>query len=256
MNIKTEVKLLNTNKSNNYIIGRNAVKEALNSSRVIDSIMVSENAKSLGFIISKAREKIITIKRVNKRFLDSLSVGNSHQGVIAVAGAKESCSVEDILDLASKKNENPFIIIADGIEDPHNLGAIIRTAECVGAHGVILRKRGATGLTETVEKASAGALEHVLVAKVSNISMAIENLKKRGLWIYAADMKGTLWTEENLKGSIALVIGSEGKGISENVRKKCDFFLSVPLKGKINSLNASVAGGILMYEVLRQRISI
>lgn len=252
--------ILNNNKSekkyNNYIVGRNAVKEALKSGRIIDSIMISENAKSLGHIISKAREEKITIKRVNRRFLDSFCKEEAHQGIVAIVGAKASCSIEDILDLAEKRGEQPFIIIANGIEDPHNLGALIRTAECVGAHGVITRRRGAVGLTEAVEKASAGALEHMLVAKVSNISMTIEKLKKKGLWIYAADMNGKLWTEENLSGALALVVGSEGNGISENVKKNCDFFLSFPMKGKINSLNASVAGGILMYEVLRQRLSV
>lgn len=238
-----------------YIVGRNAVREALRGERIIDCLMASGNLSSLTEIINLAKNKNITIKKVNKATLDRLTPIN-HQGVVALAGAKESSSIDEILSLAFEKGEKPFLIVADGIEDPHNLGAIIRTAECVGAHGVIIPKRRASGITSAVEKSSAGALEHMLVAKVNNISSAIDELKGKGLWVYGADMSGKMWTSEDLKGSVALVIGSEGRGISENVRKKCDFILSLPMKGKVNSLNASVAAGVLMYEVCRQRMSI
>lgn len=243
---------------NDYIIGRNAVKEALKSGRVIDSVMVGavESSGSIKNILAELKYRNITIKQVNRKTLDSLSNGISHQGIIAVAGAKESSSISEILEFASNKGEQPFIIVADGIEDPHNLGAIIRTAECAGVHGIIIPKRRAVGLTGAVDKSSAGAIEHILIAKVNNISSAIEELKKEGLWIYGADMLGKMWDSEDLTGPVAVVIGSEGKGISKKVKEKCDFILSLPLKGKVNSLNASVAAGILMYEVCRQRGSI
>ena len=240
----------------NYIIGRNAVLEALKSGRVIDSIAClpsNEATGSLKAIISKAKERKIILKQMSRKALDLISGGKSHQGVIAFVGANECCTVEEILNYAESKNEPPFVIIADYIEDPHNLGAIIRTAECAGAHGIIIPKRRAAGLTESVDKSSAGALEYVNIARVSNIPSTIEYLKSKGLWIYGADMDGENYTSQDLKGSVALVIGSEGKGVSKLVRDKCDFILSLPMKGKINSLNASVAAGILMYEVMRQR---
>lgn len=238
---------------NEYIVGRNAVREALKSGRSIDCIMVSsfDGFGSIKSILAQAKSEGVVIKQVNKRVLNSIS--DAHQGIVAIAAAKESCSVDDILELASKRNEMPFIIVADSIEDPHNLGAIIRTAECSGAHGVIIPKRRSVGMTEVVNKSSAGALQHVLVAKVGNISSTLNYLKDRGLWIYGTDACGTTFTKENLQGSLALVIGSEGKGISAHVKEKCDFMLSIPMKGKINSLNASVAAGVLMYEVYRQR---
>lgn len=238
-----------------YIIGRNAVREAIKSGRVIDSLYVLSGEKSgiIKEIIGKALDKKISLKYVNKKSMDSLAKGENHQGIIAVAGAKESCSVDDILNYAKSKKEPPFVIIADGIEDPHNLGAIIRTAECVGAHGIIIPKRRSVGITFGVDKSSAGALEYVLVAKVGNISSVIDDLKEKGLWIYGADMNGKKWSSECLTGPVALVIGSEGKGISKLVKSKCDFILSLPMMGKINSLNASVAAGVLMYEVRRQR---
>ena len=243
------------NKEKNYIIGRNAVCEAFKSGRIIDSLYVLSGEKSgiIKEIIGKAAEKKVPLKYVNKKSMDSLACGENHQGIIAVAGAKESCSVDDILNYAKSKNEPPFVIIADGIEDPHNLGAIIRTAECVGAHGVIIPRRRSVGITFGVDKSSAGALEYVLVAKVGNISSAIDILKEKGLWIYGADMDGKKWSNEDLTGPLALVIGSEGKGISKLVKSKCDFILSLPMRGKINSLNASVAAGVLMYEIRRQR---
>lgn len=248
MNIKNQ-------ENNTYIFGRNSVTEALKSERNIESILISsaEITGSLKAIVSKAKEKRIILKRVNKKVLDSLSENSNHQGVIAIVGRKETCTIKDILDLAKSKNESPFIIIVDEIEDPHNLGAIIRTAECCGVHGIIIPKRRCAALTATVEKTSAGALEHVLIARVGNIASTIEELKKLGAWIYAADMKGENWTSQDLTGPVALVIGSEGFGVGKLVREKCDFVLSLPIKGKVNSLNASVAAGVLMYEVCRQR---
>ncbi|MGN1043769.1 MAG: 23S rRNA (guanosine(2251)-2'-O)-methyltransferase RlmB [Acutalibacteraceae bacterium] len=245
-----------TESNENYIIGRNAVLEALKSGRVIDSIASlpsNEATGSLKVIISKAKERKIILKQMSRKALDLIAGGKAHQGVIAFVGAKEYCTVEDILRYAELKHEYPFLIIADGIEDPHNLGAIIRTAECSGAHGIIIPKRRAAGLTESVNKSSAGALEYVNIARVSNVASTIEYLKSKGLWIYGADMDGQNYASQNLKGPVALVIGSEGKGISNLVRDKCDFILSLPMKGKINSLNASVAAGILMYEIMRQR---
>lgn len=238
-----------------YIFGRNAVSEAINADRTIESVFVADTviSGSLRVLMAQIREKGITIKKVKKAKLDSMAGGENHQGIVAMVGAKESATIEQILDLAAKKNEPPFVIVADEIEDPHNLGAIIRTAECVGAHGVILPKRRSAGLTESVCKSSAGALEYVNVAKVSNIPNTLDKLKEKGLWIYGADMDGQDWCETDFKGSVALVIGSEGKGIGNLVRKKCDFIVSLPMRGKINSLNASVAAGILMYEVRRQR---
>lgn len=250
------MKNINLKNETEYIVGRNAVKEAIKSNATIEQILMCENSKSLFEILNLAKKNKIVVKNVNKKNLDMISrtCNINHQGVVAVIGAKKSCTIEEIIDFANKKNEAPFIIIAEGIEDPHNLGAIIRTAECSGAHGVIIPKRRAAGLTMSVEKSSAGALEHMLIAKVSNISFAIDKLKSLGIWIYGAHMVGENWTSQDLKGPVALVIGSEGKGISENVAKKCDFMLSLPMKGKINSLNASVAAGILMYEVCRQRL--
>lgn len=239
----------------NFIFGRNAVCEALKSGRSIESVLLSckEISGSLKVILSAAKERKVPVKNVKKDFLDGISGNLNHQGVAATVGAKETCRIDDILDFAQSKNEAPFVIVADGIEDPHNLGAIIRTAECAGAHGVIIPSRRAVGLTAAVDKASAGALEHVLIAKVGNIGATIDELKEKGLWIYGADMNGEAWDGVDLKGAVAIVIGSEGFGIGNLVRKKCDFILSLPMKGKINSLNASVAAGILMYEVRRQR---
>ena len=246
---------LKKDSNENFIFGRKAVCEALKSGRNVESVLLScrEISGSLKVILSVAKEKKIPVKHVKKDYLDEISGTLSHQGVAALAGAKKTCKIDDILEFAKSKNEPPFVIVADGIEDPHNLGAIIRTAECSGAHGIIIPSRRAVGLTAAVDKASAGALEHMLVAKVGNIGAAIDELKEKGLWIYGADMDGESWDGVDLKGAVAIVIGSEGFGIGNLVRKKCDFILSLPMKGKINSLNASVAAGILMYEVRRQR---
>ena len=235
------------------IYGKNAVTEALKAERSIDTVYLLKNSQGMNKIIALAKKQGIVIKDVGEDKLKSMC-GDKHGGVAAALSAVAYCTVEDILANAESKGKPPFIIICDEIQDPHNLGAIVRTAECVGAHGVIVPKRRASGLTLAVEKSSAGALEHMLVAKVNNISSAIDELKDKGLWIYGADMLGKNWTSEDLTGAVGIVIGSEGRGISENVRKKCDFILSLPMKGKVNSLNASVAAGVLMYEVCRQRL--
>lgn len=240
---------------NNYIFGRNSVMEALKSGRSIDTILVlsGEIIGSLKSIIALAKEKNIVIKHVKKQKLDSLCNFLNHQGIAALVSVKKTCSIDDILAFAESRREAPFMIIADGIEDQHNLGAIIRTAECSGAHGVIIPERRSAGLTATTQKSSAGALEYVNVARVKNLAAAIDYLKDKGIWIYGADMGGKLCNEYDLKGALALVIGSEGFGISKLIRNKCDFIVSLPMKGNINSLNASVAAGVLMYEVVRQR---
>ena len=242
-------------KHNDVIVGRNPVSEAIKSGRAIESVLVARGNKSgaVSVILAKAREKGIVIKEVDPKKLDYMSGGAVHQGVAAIAAVKEYSTVEDILEVAESRGEDPFVIILDELEDPHNLGAVIRTAECVGAHGVIISQRRSAGLTYSAGKASAGAVEYVKVARVVNIPNTIDKLKERGLWVYGADMNGELYTKTNLTGPVAIVIGNEGKGIGSLVLKKCDGVVSLPMNGKINSLNASVAAGILAYEVLRQR---
>ena len=203
--------------------------------------------------MAKAKNKSIPIKEVDRAKLDYISGGAVHQGLVAFAAVKEYSTVEDILDFAQSKNEPPFIVILDELEDPHNLGAIIRTAECAGVHGVIVPKRRSATLSYTVGKASAGAIEYMRVARVNNISALIDDLKKRGVWVFGADMNGTDYSECDFSGACAIVIGNEGKGISRLVREKCDVIVSLPMKGKINSLNASVAAGILMYSAMKDR---
>lgn len=239
------------------IAGRNAVYEALKSGRPVDSVLIAKGNTGgpVGRIVSLCREKGVTIKDVSPAKLDSMCAGLNHQGVAAIAAAHEYSTVEDILKRAQEKNEPPFIIIADEINDPHNLGAIIRTAEAAGAHGIIIPKRGAVGLTSAVGKASSGALEYMPVARVSNLVSTVEDLKKMNIWIYGADMSGQPYYQTDFSGACALVIGSEGFGISRLLREKCDFLVSLPMRGKIESLNASVAAGILMYEVVRRRES-
>lgn len=238
------------------IEGRNAVIEALRAGRAIDKIYIAKGEvdQTLGHIASKARSQGIVVVETDRRKLDMMSQTHAHQGVVAVCAVKEYCTVQEILDLAKEKDEAPFVIVCDEISDPHNLGAIIRSAECVGAHGVVIPKRRSAGLTAVVGKAAAGAAEHMAIARVSNITAALEELKKAGLWVYGAAAEGTnpLW-KTDLKGPIALVIGSEGDGMSRLVREHCDFMLSIPLRGQISSLNASAAAAVLMYEVLRQR---
>ena len=238
-----------------FIIGRNAVAEALRSGREIDSLLVAkgERSGSIGKLIGQCRELGVVIKEVDSRKLDKLCEGANHQGVAAYAAVQEYKTVEDMLALAAEKGEAPFLIVCDDIEDPHNLGAIIRTADACGAHGVIIPKRHGVSLTYAVGKVSAGAVEYVPVARVPNLASALDDLKKKGFWVYGADMGGKPWNEQDYSGAVALVIGSEGRGISRLVKEKCDFIVSLPMKGKINSLNASVAAGILMYEVVRNR---
>lgn len=245
-------------KGTDIIAGRNPVSEALRSGRTIESVLVArgELSGSIKVIVAKAKEKHIPIKEVDQKKLDFLCSGATHQGIVAIAAIKEYSTVDDIFKLAESRNEKPFIIILDEIEDPHNLGAIIRTAECAGAHGIIIPKRRAVGLSYAVGKASAGAYEYMPVARVTNIPNVIDELKSRGCWIYGADMDGETYCSSDLKGSCALVIGSEGNGLGRLVREKCDLILSLPMCGKINSLNASVAAGILMYEFTRQRLEI
>lgn len=236
------------------ITGRNAVMEALKNQREIEKLLVGKGAEgSIKKIVAMAKDKKIPIHYSDKAALDRMSGGGSHQGVIAQVSPYSYCQVEDILERARQQEEDPFVLVLDGLEDPHNLGAIMRTAECCGVHGIIVPKRRSVGLTETVAKASAGAIEYVLCAKVSNIGQALDQLKDRGLWAAACHMDGPVYTEQNLTGGLALVIGSEGKGISRLVREKCDFAVSIPMKGKITSLNASNAAAVLMYEVMRQR---
>ena len=239
------------------IYGRNPVIEALKSDREIDKIFVKKGEKegSLNSIIKKAKEKKIMVAEAEKQKLDALSEGENHQGVVAIAAVHSYCSVSDILENAKKKNHDPFIIICDKITDPHNLGSILRTANCVGADGVIIPKHSSVGLNSTVAKTSAGAVEYTPVAKVTNISRTIDNLKEKGLWIAGAEMNADSMTKTDLKGPLGLVIGNEGEGISRLVRDKCDFLVSIPMSGEINSLNASVAAAVLMYEILRQRNS-
>ena len=237
------------------LVGRNAVLEALNSERPIDRIYVKsgDTEGTIRVIIAKAKEQGVVIKEIAKNRLDEMTAGANHQGVIASCPFVPYATVDDMLKKAEAKNELPFLIILDEIKDPHNLGAIIRTADAAGAHGVIIPARRAVGLTAAVGKTSAGAANHVLVAKVTNIAAAIDDLKKKGVWIACADMSGSSIYKADLKGSIALVIGSEGDGVGRLVKERCDFAVSLPMKGELNSLNASVAAGILMYEVLRAR---
>lgn len=246
-------------KHSDLITGRNAVTEALKSGRPIESLLVARSTdssgRSFGQIIAMAREMNITVKEVSPAKLDAMC-GGSHQGIAALTAVHEYSSVDDIFALAESRGEAPFVILCDGIEDPHNLGAIIRTAEAAGAHGVIIPKRRAVGLTWAVGKASAGALEYMPVARVANLSACIEDLKKRGLWIYCADMDGQTWCNGDLTGAVGLVIGGEDSGVSRLVREKCDGVLSLPMKGSINSLNASVACAIVIYEITRQRSGI
>jgi len=239
-----------------YVEGRNPVMEAIKGGREIDKILIAKGSEqgSIKKIIGMAKDKKIVIQYVDKAKLDAMSETKAHQGVIALVTPYSYKTVDDILKTAEDKKEDPFIIILDEIEDPHNLGAIIRTAECVGAHGVIIPKRRAVGITPIVIKASAGAVEHMNIAKVSNISSTVEELKEKGIWIYGADMAGEQnYFDKDLKGPIAIVIGSEGRGISRLVKEKCDFLVKIPMAGKLGSLNASVAASIIMYEVFRQR---
>lgn len=238
------------------IEGRNAVIEAFRSGKTIDKLYVPDGCKDgpVMTIIREAKKTDTIIRYVDREILDRLSKTGHHQGVVANAAAYDYAEVEDILNAAREKGEPPFVFILDGIEDPHNLGAIIRTANLAGAHGVIIPKRRAVGLTATVAKTSAGALNYTPVAKVTNLSATIEELKKEGLWFVCADMGGETMYNLNLTGPIGLVIGNEGEGVSRLVKEKCDYVASIPMKGNIDSLNASVAAGVLAYEIVRQRM--
>ena len=238
------------------IEGRNAVIEAFRSGKTIDKLFVLDGCQDgpVKTITREARKQNTIITYVSRERLDQLSETGKHQGVIAYAAAYEYAEVEDMLKLAEEKGEPPFLFLLDGIEDPHNLGAIIRTANLAGAHGVIIPRRRAAGLTSTVAKTSAGALNYTPVAKVTNLSATIEELKEKGLWFVCADMGGQEMYKLNLKGPIGLVIGNEGEGASRLVREKCDMIASIPMKGDIDSLNASVAAGVLAYESVRQRM--
>lgn len=238
------------------IEGRNAVIEAFRAGKTVDKLFVLEHCKegSMNTVLREAKKHDTVIRYVKKERLEQMSETGKHQGVIAYIAAYEYATVDDILKKAEKKGEPPFVIILDDIEDPHNLGAIIRTANLSGAHGVIIPKHRAAGLTATAVKASAGAINHTPIAKVTNISKTIEELKEKGLWFVCADMGGTTMYDLDLKGAIGLVIGNEGKGVSRLVKEKCDFVASIPMFGDIDSLNASVAAGVLAYEIVRQRM--
>ncbi len=238
------------------IEGRNAVLEAYRAGKTIDKLYVLKGCQDgpVNSILREARKHDTIVSFVAKERLDQMSETGKHQGVVAHAAAYEYAEVEDILKRAEEKGEPPFLILLDNIEDPHNLGANIRTANLAGAHGIIIPRRRAAGLTATVAKASAGALNYTPVAKVTNLGTTIESLKERGLWFVCADMDGTVMYDLDLKGPIGLVVGNEGEGVSRLVREKCDYIAAIPMKGNIDSLNASVAAGVLAYEIVRQRI--
>lgn len=247
----------NRREAEDRVEGKNAVMEALKAGRPLDKIYIAkgEQDKALRFIAQKGKAAGAVISQVDRRKLDAMSVTHAHQGVIAVAAVREYSSVADILAIAAERGEAPLVVVCDEISDPHNLGAIIRTAECAGAHGVIIPKHRSAGITAVVEKTSAGAVEHMAVARVVNLAAALKELQEAGVWIYgtAADGEKGLW-EADLKSPTALVIGSEGSGMSRLTRESCDFLLSIPLRGKVSSLNASNAAAIVLYEAVRQRI--
>lgn len=244
--------------NDNLVIGRNAVMELLKSGREIECISVAKGERegSVTRILALAREKGVVVKNVDRKKLDFMCAGANHQGVCASVPAHEYSSVEEILEYAKEKNEPLFIIICDEIEDSHNLGAIIRTAEACGVHGVIIPKRRNVGLNFVVSKTSCGALEYVKVARVGNLASTIEDLKKKNIWVYCADMDGQPWCKTDFSGGCALVVGSEGKGVGRLIKEKCDVTVSLPMRGQVNSLNASVAAGVIMYEIARQRLEL
>ena len=260
---RTEINSKNNEDVGNQIIredlieGRNAVIEALKSDRTIEYILIAKGdlVGSISVVLALAKEKGIVTKEVDRRKLDEMSQTSSHQGVMAVVTPYKYFGLNDIFKYAEERGEKPFIIILDEIEDPHNFGSIIRTAEVCGAHGIIIPKRRNVGATPTVYKTSAGAIEHVKIAKVTNINATIEEIKERGVWVYGADMEAENYIfDTDFTGAVALVIGSEGKGISKLTKEKCDVLVKIPMVGKITSLNASVAGGIIMYEIMKQKI--
>ncbi len=244
-----------TEQSRNIICGRNPVLEAIRSGREIDRLLLAHGASggTVTVIVAKCREKGILIKEISPQKMDYYCGGAHHQGVAIVYAAQEYATVEELLQTAAERGEPPFLILCDEIEDPHNLGAIIRTAEACGVHGIIIPKRRSASLNATVAKSASGALEYMKVARVTNLVQVIEDLKKQGVWIFGADMNGADYTKTDFSGPCALVIGNEGHGLGALVAKKCDAIVSLPMKGKINSLNASVAAGVFMYEVMRRR---
>lgn len=250
-------KVLEEHSNEGVVAGRNAVIELLKSDRSIDKLYVKkgELEGSAKLIVSEASARGIPIVETERAGLDRLSGGVVHQGVVAFAAAKEYVEIEDILEIAKQRGEDPFIVVLDGVEDPHNLGAIIRTAECAGVHGIIIPKRRTALVSAIVEKASAGALEHMAIAKVPNLTAVVEQLKELGLWIYAVETGGQGLRETNMRGPAAFVFGSEGKGVSHLLHSKCDFTISISLKGQINSLNVSAATAIVLFEVVSQRES-
>lgn len=241
-----------------FIAGKHSVLEALRSGRTVHKIWISEQAQKQAVqpIVAEAKRRGVIIQPADKRRLDQMAAGMQHQGVVAQAAAYEYAEVDDILQRAKARGEQPFVLILDEIEDPHNLGSILRTADCTGAHGVIIPKRRSVGLTATVSKTSAGAVEYVPVARVTNIAQTMEDLKRRGIWIAGADAAAERTVfQENLNVPLAVVIGNEAKGIGRLIKEKCDFLLKLPMFGSINSLNASVAASVFMYEVVRQRMA-
>lgn len=244
--------------NDNLIIGRNAVIELLKSGREIENILIAKGERegSINRIISMAREKGVVVKNVDRKKLDFMCANGNHQGVAANVPAHSYSTVDEILELAESRGEAPFIVICDEIEDSHNLGAIIRSAEACGAHGIIIPKRRNVGLNFIVAKTSCGALEYMKVARVSNLASTIEELKKKNIWVYCADMDGQPWCKTDFSGGCALVIGNEGKGVGRLIKEKCDVTVALPMRGKVNSLNASVAAGILMYEIIKQRLGL
>ena len=236
------------------VVGRNAVRELLKSGRAIDKLLVQrgEREGSIVVLVAEAIERHIPVVESDKAKLDKLTGGASHQGIVAMAAEKEYCTVDDILNIASERGEKPFIVIADGVSDPHNLGAIIRCAEGVGAHGLIIPKRRAVGLTPTVSKASCGAIEHLAVAKVTNIAATVEELKEKGLWIFSAEAGGENYYDTDFNCPCAIVLGSEGDGVSKLVKDRSDYIVSIPMYGKINSFNVSIAAAVILAEISRQ----
>ena len=253
---KGEVNQQEKQNFDDQVEGRNSVLELLESGKDINKIYITKGEKhgSIKKIIAKAKENGIIIVEKDKNQMKQMAQNENYQGVIAIVPPYEYCEIEDILDEAKRKNEDPFVLILDGIEDPHNLGSIIRTAETAGVHGIIIPKRRAACVNSTVNKVSAGAVQHMKIARVTNISDSIEKLKEAGLWICGTDINtNTYYNQQDLTGPLGIVIGNEGSGISEKVKKNCDFLVKIPMKGKVNSLNASVSAGIVMYEALRQR---
>ena len=243
--------------SEGLVVGRNAVRELLKSGRAVDKLLVQKGERegSIVVLVAEAIERHIPVVESDKAKLDKLTGGATHQGIVAMAAEKEYCSVEDILNIAKERGEKPFIVIADGVSDPHNLGAIIRCAEGVGAHGLIIPKRRAVGLTPTVSKASCGAIEHLAVAKVTNIAATVEELKEKGIWIFSAEAGGENYYDTDFNCPCAIVLGSEGDGVSKLVKDRSDYIVSIPMYGKINSFNVSTAAAVILAEISRQHRS-